>query len=46
MVNDDDIADIMAVKDLDTSAIAKELSATAQENGGKDNTTVIVIKVT
>jgi len=46
MVCDDDIADIMADKSLDTSGIAKELSATAQENGGKDNTTVIVVKVT
>ena len=45
MVSDDDIRDIMARTDLDTPGIAKELSATAQENGGKDNTTVIVIKV-
>jgi len=45
MVNDDDIGDIMSRKDLDTSGVAKELSATAQENGGKDNTTVIVVKV-
>jgi protein phosphatase len=45
MVCDDDIADIMADKNLDTSGIAKELSATAQENGGKDNTTVIVVKI-
>ena len=45
MVNDDEIRDIMARKDLDTPGIAKELSATAQENGGKDNTSVIVIKI-
>jgi len=32
-------------EDLDVSGVAKELSATAQENGGRDNTTVIVVKV-
>ena len=45
MVSNDEIADIMAQKDLSSAAIAKELAATAQEHGGKDNTTVIVIKV-
>ena len=45
MVTDDEIANIMAQNDLPASAIAKELAATAQEHGGKDNTTVIVIKV-
>ena len=45
MVHDDDIIDIMVRKDLDTSGIAKELSATAQEHGGRDNSTVIVVKI-
>ena len=45
MVSDDDIKEIMERKDLDASSIAKELSKAAQENGGKDNTTVIVVKV-
>ena len=45
MVCDDDIRDIMARDDLDASGITKELAATAQENGGRDNTTVIVVKV-
>ena len=46
MVTDDEIAEIMAQKDLDSSAIAKELAATAQEHGGRDNTTVVVVKIT
>jgi len=45
MVSDDGIREIMTRDDLDTSGIAKELAATAQENGGKDNTTVIVVSV-
>jgi len=45
MVCDDDIGDIMAREDLDASGIAKELAATAQDNGGRDNTTVIVVKI-
>jgi len=45
MVDDDGIREIMSREDLDTSGIAKELAATAQENGGKDNTTVIVVNV-
>ena len=45
MVEDDDIAAILSQNELDSSAIAKELAATAQEHGGKDNTTVIVVKV-
>ena len=45
MVSNDEIADIMAQTHLDSAAIAKELAATAQEHGGKDNTTVVVVKV-
>jgi len=45
MVCDDDIGEIMARYDLDASGITKELAATAQENGGRDNTTVIVAKI-
>ena len=45
MVSDDDIREIMVRADLDVPGIAKELSATAQENGGNDNTTIIVVKV-
>ena len=45
MVSNDEIADIMAQKELSSAAIARELAATAQEYGGRDNTTVIVIKV-
>ena len=45
MVSNDDIRDIMVRTDLDVPGIAKELSATAQENGGNDNTTIIVAKV-
>ena len=45
MLTDDEIADIMEQKELSSAAIAKELAATAQEYGGKDNTTVVVVKV-
>jgi len=45
MVSDDDIREIMVRENLDVPGIAKELSATAQENGGNDNTTIIVVKV-
>ena len=45
MVTDDEIANIMAQRELSSSEMAKKLAATAQEHGGKDNTTVIVIKV-
>ena len=45
MLTDDDIGIIMAQKGLDSSEIAKELASAAQEYGGKDNTTVIVVKI-
>ena len=45
MVSDDNIREIMVRGDLDVPGITKELSATAQENGGNDNTTIIVAKV-
>ena len=45
MLSDDDIGIIMAQKNADTSEIAKELASAAQEYGGRDNTTVIVIKI-
>ena len=45
MVSDDEIGNIMSQMDIDSAEMARELAATAQEHGGKDNTTVIVIKV-
>jgi serine/threonine protein phosphatase PrpC len=45
MVSDENIREIMERKDMDTSGIAKELSTAAKVNGGKDNITVIVVKV-
>jgi len=45
MVSDDDIREIISRNDADTHAIAKELSAAARQNGGKDNITVVVVKV-
>ena len=45
MLTDDDIGIIMSQYDLDTSDIAKELASAAQEYGGRDNTTVIVIRI-
>jgi len=45
MVSDDDIGDILAQRDWNVTEMAKELAATAQDRGGKDNTTVIVIRI-
>jgi len=45
MVSDDDIADILWQSDASTTDLVKELAANTQANGGKDNATIIVIKV-
>ena len=45
MVDNDDIADILAQKEKDTTEIAKELTEAAKAGGGKDNITVIVVRV-
>jgi len=46
MVDDDEIRLILSTKNTDTVGIAKRLSAAADAYGGKDNTTVVVIKAT
>jgi len=46
MVNDDDIADCLAMPDLDTTDMVKLLASKTQAGGGRDNATMIVIKVT
>jgi len=45
MVSDDDIADILSLKGKDTTYMAKKLASKTQENGSKDNVTIIVVKV-
>ena len=45
MVSDDDIADILSLKGYDTTELVKILASKAQEGGGRDNTTIIVVKV-
>ena len=44
MVNNDEIREIMSMEGASTAEIAKTLAATAQANGGRDNTTIIVVK--
>ena len=46
MVSDDDIADCLAMPDLSTTEMVKLLAAKTQAGGGKDNATIIVIRVT
>jgi len=46
MVSDDEIRVILSMQDADTVQIAKKLSATAQTYGGKDNSTVVVVRAT
>ena len=46
MVSDDEIRIILSMDHMDTVGIAKKLSAAADAYGGKDNTTVVVIKAT
>jgi len=45
MVSDDDIADCLAMPDLDTTETVKLLASKTQAGGGRDNATMIVIKV-
>jgi protein phosphatase len=45
MVSNNDIVDILSLEQMDTADIVRKLAATAQANGGKDNMTVIVVKV-
>ena len=44
MVSDDDIADILSLEGKDTTDMVKKLASKTQENGSKDNVTIIVIK--
>jgi len=46
MVSDDDIADCLAMPDLSTTEMVKLLASKTQAGGGKDNATIIVIRVT
>ena len=46
MVSDDEIRAILSQKYEDTVGIAKKLSAAADAYGGRDNTTVVVIRAT
>jgi len=45
MVSDDEIRVILSADNADSAVLAKRLSAAAQSYGGKDNATVIVVKV-
>jgi len=46
MVSDDDIAETLGLKGRSTTEIAKVLASRTQSNGGKDNVTAIVVRVT
>jgi len=45
MVDADELREILSMENCNTSEIAKELAATAQAYGGRDNTTAIVISI-
>ena len=45
MVSEDDIADILSNKREKTEFLAEMLISKALENGGKDNVTVVLLKV-
>jgi len=45
MVSEDDIADILSLEGKDTTDMVKKLASKTQENGSKDNVTIIVVKV-
>ena len=45
MIDADEIREILSMEDCSTTDIAKELAATAQTYGGRDNTTAVVIQV-
>ena len=46
MVNDDRILDIVHNAGADVEMAARALVAQANQNGGEDNTTVVVIRIT
>jgi len=46
MVDADELREILSMEGSNTTEIAKELAATAQAYGGRDNTTAIVIQIT
>ena len=45
MIDNDDIGEILTSKNTDTVELAKQLAAAAQTHGGRDNATVVVVKV-
>ena len=45
MVNDDDIADCLAMPYISTTEMVKMLASKTQASGGRDNATIIAIKV-
>ena len=45
MISDEKISGILAVEEINTTALANELIRSALEGGGRDNATVIVVKV-
>ena len=45
MVSDDEIADILWKRDINTTDLVKELAAATQANGSRDNVTILVVKV-
>jgi protein phosphatase len=46
VVSNDDIADILSLEKESTANLVKLLAHASQNNGGKDNVTIVVIKVT
>jgi serine/threonine protein phosphatase PrpC len=46
MVSDDRILDIVHNAGADVETAAKALVAQANQNGGEDNTTVVVVRIT
>ena len=45
MVSDDDIADCLITENANATELVKMLASKTQENGGRDNATIIVVKV-
>jgi len=45
MVSDDDIVEILSSRNWDTTALVKQLASDVQANGGRDNATMIIVKV-
>jgi serine/threonine protein phosphatase PrpC len=46
MVSDDSIRDIVHIAGADVETAAKGLVAQANQNGGEDHTTVVVVRIT